>query len=289
VKKRDVKHTVEIKAQTSLLDAKIAMSVNIFIKKQKRLASSDNGIVQAILDAFDAYIDPHGKGFGKLEAAGAVFAPELMSGITKLLPGEDQRGQEEEKQMRKEFERYEGDVTALPAADQLVMGLLDREPETKVLLRAFTLKEEFAETVENLEDSVRMLKRACKNLVTNTAMPLLLQFILSVGNKLNASNSRLSSAEGITLESLAALEGVETNVKGKKFLHWVAEHIKDENVDKQLEELRADIDTVVSVVDLQQLVKEEHQLSTLLTMTKSATETTHFSEVFKDFFDTVSG
>mmetsp|Transcript_9828 Transcript_9828/g.29697 ORF Transcript_9828/g.29697 Transcript_9828/m.29697 type:complete len:592 (+) Transcript_9828:41-1816(+) len=201
------------------------------------------------------------------------------------MPGDDQKGQDEEKQMRKDFERFEGDVATLPPADQLMMGLMDREPETRVLLRAFTLRDEFAETVENLEDSVRIVHNACDNLVNSLALPLMLRFILNVGNKLNTNSSRLRNAEGITLESLQALQGVETNIKGKKFMHWVAERMEHANVNEEVERLKDAIDTVVSVVDLQQLVKEEHQLSTSLTKTKSATETTNFCTEFSEFFE----
>ena len=50
--------------------------------------------------------------------------------------------------------------------------------------------------------------------------------------------------------------------------------------------LKADLDTVVSVVDMKQLVKEENQLSTSLTKTKASCETTRFYDHFKEFFDT---
>jgi hypothetical protein len=105
----------------------------------------------------------------------------------------------------------------------------------RVLLKAFTLKDEFKETIENLEDSVHIARKACDNLVHNLGVPLLFQFILNVGNTLNANNARLANASGITLDSLMALEGVETNVKGKKFLHWVAEQITDPKVLEEIE------------------------------------------------------
>ena len=43
----------EKKGPTSLLDGKTGMGVNIFIKKQKKLADSDIGVAKAILTAFD--------------------------------------------------------------------------------------------------------------------------------------------------------------------------------------------------------------------------------------------
>ncbi|XP_062430737.1 FH2 domain-containing protein 1 [Rhea pennata] len=181
----------ETKEEISILDAKRSMNVGIFLKQFKKSAES------IIEDIFHGRSEPYGS--------------ELLHEFLKLLPEADEV---------KKLKAFDGDVSKLSQADSF-MYLLIQVPNYTLRIEAMVLEREFSPSCASLQDDMKVIRRATKELMTCEELHSILHLVLQAGNIMNAGGYA-GNAVGFKLSSLLKLADTKANKPGMSLLHFVA-------------------------------------------------------------------
>uniref|UniRef100_A0A8C5X5X0 FH2 domain containing 1 n=1 Tax=Malurus cyaneus samueli TaxID=2593467 RepID=A0A8C5X5X0_9PASS len=191
-RKRSLKSSFkETKEEISILDAKRSMNIGIFLKQFKKSAES------IIEDIYHGRSQPYG--------------PELLHEFLKLLP---------EAEEVKKLKAFDGDVSKLSQADSF-MYLLIRVPNYALRIEAMVLEREFSPSCTSLQDDMKIIRRATKELMTCEELHSILHLVLQAGNIMNAGGYA-GNAVGFKLSSLLKLADTKANKPGMTLLHFVA-------------------------------------------------------------------
>ncbi|NXU74756.1 FHDC1 protein, partial [Oreotrochilus melanogaster] len=181
----------ETKEEVSILDAKRSMNIGIFLKQFKKSAES---IIE------DIY---HGRS--------ETYCSELLNEFLKLLP---------EAEEVKKLKAFDGDVSKLSQADSF-MYLLIQVPNYALRIEAMVLEREFSPSCASLQDDMKIIRRATKELMTCEELHSILHLVLQAGNIMNAGGYA-GNAVGFKLSSLLKLADTKANKPGMSLLHFVA-------------------------------------------------------------------
>ncbi|KFP12605.1 FH2 domain-containing protein 1, partial [Egretta garzetta] len=181
----------ETKEEVSILDAKRSMNVGIFLKQFKKSAES------IIEDIYHGRSEPYGS--------------ELLHEFLKLLP---------EAEEVKKLKAFDGDVSKLSQADSF-MYLLIQVPNYALRIEAMVLEREFSPSCASLQDDMKIIRRATKELMTCEELHSILHLVLQAGNIMNAGGYA-GNAVGFKLSSLLKLADTKANKPGMSLLHFVA-------------------------------------------------------------------
>ncbi|NWH62323.1 FHDC1 protein, partial [Geococcyx californianus] len=181
----------ENKDEVSILDAKRSMNIAIFLKQFKKSAES---IVEDIYH-------------GRSESYGS----ELLHEFLKLLP---------EAEEVKKLKAFDGDVSKLSQADSF-MYLLIQVPNYALRIEAMVLEREFSPSCASLQNDMKIIRRATKELMTCEELHSILHLVLQAGNIMNAGGFA-GNAVGFKLSSLLELADTKANKPGMSLLHFVA-------------------------------------------------------------------
>ncbi|NXH62770.1 FHDC1 protein, partial [Rhabdornis inornatus] len=181
----------ETKEEVSILDAKRSMNIGIFLKQFKKSAES------IIEDIYHGRSQPYGS--------------ELLHEFLKLLP----EGEEVKK-----LKAFDGDVSRLSQADSF-MYLLIQVPNYALRIEAMVLEREFSPSCASLQDDMKIIRRATKELMTCEELHSILHLVLQAGNIMNAGGYA-GNAVGFKLSSLLKLADTKANKPGMSLLHFVA-------------------------------------------------------------------
>ncbi|XP_025960760.2 FH2 domain-containing protein 1 isoform X1 [Dromaius novaehollandiae] len=181
----------ETKEEISILDAKRSMNIGIFLKQFKKSAES------IIEDIYHGRSEPYGS--------------ELLHEFLKLLP---------EAEEVKKFKAFDGDVSKLSQADSF-MYLLIQVPNYALRIEAMVLEREFSPSCASLQDDMKIIRRATKELMTCEELHSILHLVLQAGNIMNAGGYA-GNAVGFKLSSLLKLADTKANKPGMSLLHFVA-------------------------------------------------------------------
>ncbi|NWS80297.1 FHDC1 protein, partial [Toxostoma redivivum] len=181
----------ETKEEVSILDAKRSMNIGIFLKQFKKSAES------IIEDIYHGRSQPYGS--------------ELLHEFLKLLP----EGEEVKK-----LKAFDGDVSKLSQAD-FFMYLLIQVPNYALRIEAMVLEREFSPSCASLQDDMKIIRRATKELMTCEELHSILHLVLQAGNIMNAGGYA-GNAVGFKLSSLLKLADTKANKPGMSLLHFVA-------------------------------------------------------------------
>ncbi|NXB05149.1 FHDC1 protein, partial [Cnemophilus loriae] len=181
----------ETKEEVSILDAKRSMNIGIFLKQFKKSAES------IIEDIYHGRSQPYGS--------------ELLHEFLKLLP---------EAEEVKKLKAFDGDVSKLSQADYF-MYLLIQVPNYALRIEAMVLEREFSPSCASLQDDMKIIRRATKELMTCEELHSILHLVLQAGNIMNAGGYA-GNAVGFKLSSLLKLADTKANKPGMSLLHFVA-------------------------------------------------------------------
>ncbi|XP_017661527.1 PREDICTED: FH2 domain-containing protein 1 [Lepidothrix coronata] len=181
----------ETKEEVSILDAKRSMNIGIFLKQFKKSAES------IIEDIYHGRSQPYGS--------------ELLHEFLKLLP---------EAEEVKKLRAFDGDVSKLSQADSF-MYLLIQVPNYALRIEAMVLEREFSPSCASLQDDMKIIRRATKELMTCEELHSILHLVLQAGNIMNAGGYA-GNAVGFKLSSLLKLADTKANKPGMSLLHFVA-------------------------------------------------------------------
>ncbi|NXD83579.1 FHDC1 protein, partial [Halcyon senegalensis] len=181
----------ETKEEVSILDAKRSMNIGIFLKQFKKSAES------IIEDIYHGRSEPYGS--------------ELLHEFLKLLP---------EAEEVKKLKAFDGDVSKLSQADSF-MYLLIQVPNYVLRIEAMVLEREFSPSCASLQDDMKIIRRATKELMTCEELHSILHLVLQAGNIMNAGGYA-GNAVGFKLSSLLKLADTKANKPGMSLLHFVA-------------------------------------------------------------------
>ncbi|NXC38422.1 FHDC1 protein, partial [Penelope pileata] len=181
----------ETKEEVSILDAKRSMNIGIFLKQFKKSAES------IIEDIYHGRSEP--------------YASELLNEFLKLLP---------EAEEVKKLKAFDGDVSKLSQADSF-MYLLIQVPNYALRIEAMVLEREFSPSCASLQDDMKIIRRATKELMTCEELHSILHLVLQAGNIMNAGGYA-GNAVGFKLSSLLKLADTKANKPGMSLLHFVA-------------------------------------------------------------------
>ncbi|NXP78088.1 FHDC1 protein, partial [Ramphastos sulfuratus] len=181
----------EIKEEVSILDAKRSMNIGIFLKQFKKSAES------IIEDIYHGRSEP--------------YSSELLHEFLKLLP---------EPEEVKKLKAFDGDVSKLSQADSF-MYLLIQVPNYALRIEAMVLEREFSPSCASLQDDMKIIRRATKELMTCEELHSILHLVLQAGNIMNAGGYA-GNAVGFKLSSLLKLADTKANKPGMSLLHFVA-------------------------------------------------------------------
>ncbi|NXD43775.1 FHDC1 protein, partial [Copsychus sechellarum] len=181
----------ETKEEVSILDAKRSMNIGIFLKQFKKSAES------IIEDIYNGRSQPYGS--------------ELLHEFLKLLP---------EAEEVKKLKAFAGDVSKLSQADSF-MYLLIQVPNYALRIEAMVLEREFSPSCASLQDDMKIIRRATKELMTCEELHSILHLVLQAGNIMNAGGYA-GNAVGFKLSSLLKLADTKANKPGMSLLHFVA-------------------------------------------------------------------
>ncbi|KAM6206613.1 FH2 domain-containing protein 1 [Sarcoramphus papa] len=181
----------ETKEEVSVLDAKRSMNIGIFLKQFKKSAES------IIEDIYHGRSEPYGS--------------ELLHEFLKLLP---------EAEEVKKLKAFDGDVSKLSQADSF-MYLLIQVPNYALRIEAMALEREFSPSCASLQDDMKIIRRATKELMTCEELHSILHLVLQAGNIMNAGGYA-GNAVGFKLSSLLKLADTKANKPGMSLLHFVA-------------------------------------------------------------------
>nr|XP_025960763.1 FH2 domain-containing protein 1 isoform X2 [Dromaius novaehollandiae] len=154
----------ETKEEISILDAKRSMNIGIFLKQFKKSAES------IIEDIYHGRSEPYGS--------------ELLHEFLKLLP---------EAEEVKKFKAFDGDVSKLSQADSF-MYLLIQVPNYALRIEAMVLEREFSPSCASLQDDMKIIRRATKELMTCEELHSILHLVLQAGNIMNAEAQKKDAA-----------------------------------------------------------------------------------------------
>ncbi|XP_065489687.1 FH2 domain-containing protein 1 [Caloenas nicobarica] len=181
----------ETKEEVSILDAKRSMNIGIFLKQFKKSAES------IIEDIYHGRSEPYGS--------------ELLHEFLKLLP---------EAEEVKKLKAFDGDVSKLSQADSF-MYLLIQVPNYALRIEAMVLEREFSPSCASLQNDMKIIRRATKELMTCEELHSILHLVLQAGNIMNAGGYA-GNAVGFKLSSLLKLADTKANKPGMSLLHFVA-------------------------------------------------------------------
>ncbi|KAK2541663.1 Fhdc1 [Columba guinea] len=181
----------ETKEEVSILDAKRSMNIGIFLKQFKKSAES------IIEDICHGRSEPYGS--------------ELLHEFLKLLP---------EAEEVKKLKAFDGDVSKLSQADSF-MYLLIQVPNYALRIEAMVLEREFSPSCASLQNDMKIIRRATKELMTCEELHSILHLVLQAGNIMNAGGYA-GNAVGFKLSSLLKLADTKANKPGMSLLHFVA-------------------------------------------------------------------
>ncbi|XP_010584424.1 FH2 domain-containing protein 1 [Haliaeetus albicilla] len=181
----------ETKEEVSILDAKRSMNIGIFLKQFKKSAES------IIEDIYHGRSEPYGS--------------ELLHEFLKLLP---------EAEEVKKLKAFDGDASKLSQADSF-MYLLIQVPNYALRIEAMVLEREFSPSCASLQDDMKIIRRATKELMTCEELHSILHLVLQAGNIMNAGGYA-GNAVGFKLSSLLKLADTKANKPGMSLLHFVA-------------------------------------------------------------------
>ncbi|NWU23946.1 FHDC1 protein, partial [Dyaphorophyia castanea] len=181
----------ETKEEVSILDAKRSMNIGIFLKQFKKSAEC------IIEDIYHGRSQPYGS--------------ELLHEFLKLLP---------EAEEVKKLKAFDGDVSKLSQADSF-MYLLIQVPNYALRIEAMVLEREFSPSCASLQDDMKIIRRATKELMTCEELHSILHLVLQAGNIMNAGGYA-GNAVGFKLSSLLKLADTKANKPGMSLLHFVA-------------------------------------------------------------------
>ncbi|NXI92826.1 FHDC1 protein, partial [Psophia crepitans] len=181
----------ETKEEVSILDAKRSMNIGIFLKQFKKSAES------IIEDIYHGRSEP--------------YSSELLHEFLKLLP---------EAEEVKKLKAFDGDVSKLSQADSF-MYLLIQVPNYALRIEAMVLEREFSPSCASLQDDMKIIRRATKELMTCQELHSILHLVLQAGNIMNAGGYA-GNAVGFKLSSLLKLADTKANKPGMSLLHFVA-------------------------------------------------------------------
>ncbi|NXE18635.1 FHDC1 protein, partial [Ardeotis kori] len=181
----------ETKEEVSILDAKRSMNIGIFLKQFKKSAES------IIEDIYHGRSEP--------------YSSELLHEFLKLLP---------EAEEVKKLKAFDGDVSKLSQADSF-MYLLIQVPNYALRIEAMVLEREFSPSCASLQDDMKIIRRATKELMTCEELHSILHLVLQAGNIMNAGGYA-GNAVGFKLSSLLKLADTKANKPGMSLLHFVA-------------------------------------------------------------------
>ncbi|XP_068798422.1 FH2 domain-containing protein 1 isoform X2 [Struthio camelus] len=154
----------ETKEEISILDAKRSMNIGIFLKQFKKSAES------IIEDIYHGRSEPYGS--------------ELLHEFLKLLP---------EAEEVKKFKAFDGDVSKLSQTDSF-MYLLIQVPNYTLRIEAMVLEREFSPSCASLQDDMKIIRRATKELMTCEELHSILHLVLQAGNIMNAEAQKKDAA-----------------------------------------------------------------------------------------------
>uniref|UniRef100_A0A8C9EGY8 FH2 domain containing 1 n=1 Tax=Pavo cristatus TaxID=9049 RepID=A0A8C9EGY8_PAVCR len=181
----------KIAVAVSILDAKRSMNIGIFLKQFKKSAES------IIEDIYHGRSEP--------------YASELLNEFLKLLP---------EAEEVKKLKAFDGDVSRLSQADSF-MYLLIQVPNYALRIEAMVLEREFSPSCASLQDDMKIIRQATKELMTCEELHSILHLVLQAGNIMNAGGYA-GNAVGFKLSSLLKLADTKANKPGMSLLHFVA-------------------------------------------------------------------
>lgn len=116
---------------------------------------------------------------------------------------------------------FQGDKAELPlaAADRLLRALLTKVGSFSLLesrVKIASTMTSFSREADELERPLRKGIEASRKVINSSAIPVLLEGVLLLGNYVNSTSSSLGSAAGITLESIAKLAHSKSLVVSRK-------------------------------------------------------------------------
>ncbi|KAL9852474.1 FH2 domain-containing protein 1 isoform 2-T3 [Geothlypis trichas] len=126
----------------------------------------------------------------------------------------------ETKEEVKKLKAFDGDVSKLSQADSF-MYLLIRVPNYALRIEAMVLEREFSPSCASLQDDMKIIRRATKELMTCEELHSILHLVLQAGNIMNAGGYA-GNAVGFKLSSLLKLADTKANKPGMSLLHFVA-------------------------------------------------------------------
>ena len=188
--------------EISLLEPKISMNVNIFLKQFK---GGGQEVVYMLTQ-------------GGAEAKHADA--DRLRCLEKLLPDEN---------AVKELEAFTGDKKKLGAAERFYMQLL-KLPSYEFRLNTLILKEDFDTSMEKLKPSVETMRRAVEDILNNEILPEILSIILSVGNYMN-HGSHAGNAYAFKITSLLKLTDTRASSNTRiTLLHYIVQMAEEKNL-----------------------------------------------------------
>ncbi|KFP31307.1 FH2 domain-containing protein 1, partial [Colius striatus] len=181
----------ENKEEVAILDAKRSMNIGIILKQFKKPAES------IIEDICHGRSEPYGS--------------QLLREFLKLLP---------EAEEVKKLKAFDGDVSKLSQADSFMYSLI-QVPNYALRIEAMVLQRVFSPSCASLQDDMKIIRRATKELMTCEELHSILHLVLQAGNIMNAGGYA-GNAVGFKLSSLLKLADTKANKPGMNLLHFVA-------------------------------------------------------------------
>ncbi|KFZ58954.1 FH2 domain-containing protein 1, partial [Antrostomus carolinensis] len=120
----------------------------------------------------------------------------------------------------KKLKAFDGEVSKLSQADSF-MYLLIQVPNYALRIEAMVLEREFSPSCASLQDDMKIIRRATKELMTCEELHSILHLVLQAGNIMNAGGYA-GNAVGFKLSSLLKLADTKANKPGMNLLHFVA-------------------------------------------------------------------
>lgn len=218
---KDRSVTATLPKAVTVLDAKKSMTINIVLK-------NFNCPMQQILDAIN-------------QLNYEFVTPSRSQGLRSLLP---------EPEDSKALKGYTGDRALLAEAETFLLRLMEI-PNFRNKIETICLRLEFDLLHDDLLGHLQKVQTALTALRENKELPFVLDYVLQIGNFLNAGGVS-GDAGGISLASLPKLLDTRSKDPQCTLLHYIARHLETDRADivtsltalsKQLDELpRLDIE-----------------------------------------------
>ncbi|KAL4574144.1 hypothetical protein LXL04_020969 [Taraxacum kok-saghyz] len=119
---------------------------------------------------------------------------------------------------------FEGDISKLADAESFLYYLLRPVPSAFTRFSIMLFKLNYCSEVSDLNNSLRTLETACKELKARGLFVKLLEAVLKAGNRMNAGTSR-GNAQAFNLNSLLKLSDVKSSDGTTTLLHFVVEEV----------------------------------------------------------------